>query len=130
MMIRMPSDNLTDYSAVIRAQIEKDVARLRFRMERNGQQHHPDGSWSEDDVVAQYVEIGYLINLHHGQALFKEGDMVAGLPISLDGTHPRTIRVCADGVCFVRDVEGYDAEGEPQVVQQTHRKDLYEETTW
>ncbi len=128
-MVRMPTDTLTDYTAVIRAQIERDVAKLRFHMERNGQRHHPDGSWSEDDVVAQYVEIGYLINLHHGQAMFKEGDMVAGLPVSIDGTCPRTIRVCAHGVRFVQDVEDY-VEGELRVTQRTFSRDLYEETTW
>ncbi len=40
-----------------------------------------------------HVRLGYMVNSHHGQALYQEGDKVAGLTVQLDRQDRRTIRV-------------------------------------
>lgn len=123
-MVYMPSDTLTDYSATIRVQIENDVRRLKWILEGKRQADQ------EDYVNAQYVELGYLVNSHHGERLFNEGDLICGIPVSLDGTNGRTIRVCTDNVRFVEEIEFLDEDNEVDIRRRVYYEDLYKETTW
>lgn len=129
MMSCMPTENLTDYSVEIRAQIEREVTALKLIMEGDGQEWDGRG-WSADDVVAQYCTIGYLINLHHGQTLYAEGDLIAGLPVRIDRVNPRTIRVCADNVDFLEEIEDVDEDGALHTRESSYVRNLVQEMTW
>ena len=73
-------DTLTDYSTEIRAQIERDVGRLGLALSYRG-------------FAPTTVHIGYTVNSHHGQPLFKDGDEIAGLRVQIDPFRVHTIRV-------------------------------------
>ncbi len=122
----MDREPLPDYSSTIRAQLEREVQGLRFAMEREGNyiDHY---EWPLDDVVAQYVRVGYLNALHHGQSVINEGDMLGGLPVRIDRYNSRTISVGADNVCFARD---YDADEDEPSEYETIYKNLVKQTTW
>jgi hypothetical protein len=116
-----------DYTPTIRAEIEVEVARLKRRLEARAEV----AGWPiVDDVAAEYVELGYLVNLHHGHDLFGENDTICGLPISINRACPRTIRVGADDVYSVDEWVVYDEDGEPETRSLTHKTDLFEETIW
>ncbi len=74
----------TDYAPIIRAEIERDVARLRDRV-------------TNDSFVPREVEIGYLVPLHRGRSVLPEST-VAGLTIR-SHPDPRAIRVRSQGGC-------------------------------
>lgn len=83
----MTRDTLTDYTAIIRGQIERDVAMLKGRLR----------------VTAQYAEIGYLVNTHHGLPIYADGDVVCGLSVRIS-PYPRIVRV--GGESHERDRDG------------------------
>lgn len=120
-------DTLVDYSPTIRAEIEREVERLKTRLENV---EDFDGDWVRVGVVAQYVEMGHLVNTHHGKILYSEGDLICGLPVRLGRCLSRTIRVCADNVQFIEEVDDFDEDGEPCTHECTYTRDLSEETTW
>lgn len=117
-----PREPLPDYSATIRAQIEREVEGLKRAFGHGHQRWESTNLWSVDDVEAQYVEVGSLINLHHGQPVLSPGDTVAGLPVRINSVYPRSIAVRADGVEFAEE----DEEG----LEEIHGRDLVEQTTW
>lgn len=110
----MDREPLPDYSSTIRAQIEREVAALQRELRHK----------------AQYVELGYLVNTHHGKALFETGDRVGGLPMRIDRTLPRTIRVCADNVRFTEDVDDTDEDGRRVKGEREWYEDVFEQVTW
>lgn len=118
----MDREPLPDYSSTIRAQIEAEVVQLKRKL------GHGHRSWlkgcgqSVAKVEAQYVEVGSLVNLHHGRPVLSERDTVNGLPVRINSHHPRTICVRADGVEFAEE----DEEG----LEETYRRDLSESVTW
>lgn len=126
-----PSSVLPDYRPVIRAQIEEAVKELKDRLENKG---YSDDYYPTDDVVAEYVLVGYLINTCHGEGVFNEGDMIEGVPVRLDRSHIRSITVCADDVEFESEseVEEEDENGEIGYVTKTRhfRENLSETATW
>ena len=69
-------DTLTDYSAAIRVEIEELVLRLM----RGGKPY-------------SRVTVGYMLNTHHGEPLYQNGDFINGLPVTIDRTNTRTVRV-------------------------------------
>lgn len=110
----MDREPLPDYTATIRAQIEREVAGLARDLP-----HKP-----------QYVEVGYLLNAHHGKALFESGDTVAGVPVRIDRSLPRTIRVCADNI---RHAETTEAIEEGETYGRRERvwyEDHFAQATW
>ena len=78
---------LTDYSATIRAEIEREVRALKRAL--NAEM----GGWN---YFRPHVSLGYLVNTHHGRPLYQEGDHIAGLRVSIDRMLGRTIRVMVD----------------------------------
>ncbi len=123
----MATETLPNYAPVIRAQIERDVARLKRSLEDS--RFSPDVEPVES-IRAEYVELGYLLNTHHGQAIYAEGDLICGLPVRLGKVPPRTISVCADNVLFERQVEVCDEDGDMTFETETYRENLYKETSW
>ncbi len=76
-MTRMaPREPLPDYSSTIRAQIEREVR----------------GLWPAYGNPT-HVVLGYMVNSHHGQALYQEDDTIAGLRVVVDTQNRRTIKV-------------------------------------
>ena len=71
----MDREPLPDYSFTIRAQIEREVRSLTPR-------------WG-----AHTVDLGYMVNSHHGMALYKDGDTIAGVRVRINTQDRRTIRV-------------------------------------
>lgn len=69
-------ETLTDYSPTIRAEIEREVARVR-----------------EDRPYARWVRLGYLTNSHRGRFLYEEGSSVGGLPLFIDRNDPHMFGV-------------------------------------
>ncbi len=67
---------IKDYSTEIRAQIEREVVSM---LPRYGMPIH--------------ANIGYMVNSHHGNALFQEGDRVGGLLVHVDREWSHCIRV-------------------------------------
>lgn len=132
----MTIDAPPDYTATIRAEIERDVLALKQRLERS----YPmdDCPTHEAGARAQYVELGYLVNSHRGQAIYVEGDLIAGLPVRLARCgwgmyqNERAIAVCANEVEFTRygGDEGFDEDGRTVLRDRTYTKDLREEVQW
>ncbi len=81
----MDREPLPDYSSTIRAQIEREVAQAKTCIE---------GGWHHR---AKSVAIDYVINSHHGIPLFRTGDTIAGLPVTIATNEARTIRVGSTG---------------------------------
>jgi hypothetical protein len=71
----MSREPLPDYSATIRAEIEREVRNLT------------------PAYGASQVFLGYMVNTHHGRALYQEGDKIDGMPVTIDTRDRRTIRV-------------------------------------
>ena len=119
---------LTDYSSQIRTQIEKAVKELKDKLENGG---YSDDYYPVQDVIAEYVRVGYIINSHHGEGLFSEGDMIEGIPVKLDRSSLRSMAVCVDDVEFESESEE-DDDGEIHSVTKTSyfRENLSESVTW
>lgn len=133
------ADPLADISAYftsqIRAEIEHDVKELIVRLKgQYGVEYMPTSPIEPD-----YILIGYLINTHRGRSLYQDGDMIAGVPVRVDRTAPRTITACAEGVEFeyeeeVRDEKANndeDRDGDVWVTKTRYAtEDLRESVTW
>lgn len=121
-------DPLTDYSAEIKAEIERDVKVLIERLA-----FKEDDGWEPvNRVDAQYIELGALINLHHGRDLYAEGDHICGVPVRIDRDQPRTIRVGADDVLYWTEVweDAEDPEGKGGYEEIEEKRDVYVEIRW
>lgn len=120
-----------DYPATIRRELVKAVEDLKARLEDHNQWNQLDRESAKPDkpVVAEYVTIGYMVNSHKGHPLFLDGDSIAGLPVTIDGENPHSIRVFADEVWFVKEVEGIDEDDDLIWVDASYEEDLMEETT-
>lgn len=78
----MPNCILPDYVTQIRAQITKDVRRLKRELEKR------------PGVTGLCVRLGYLINTHRGKAVFNvTKERIAGLPLVLDREQTQTLAV-------------------------------------
>ncbi len=127
MMGCMPTDTLTDYSATIRAQIERDVARLVAELK--GQLRDPECAEDWEDLTP-YIELGSLVNTHHGLDLYQRGDLIMGMVVRVGDAPARTIRLCADKVAFVREEAESDEDGEATTREVDEERDLCAETRW
>lgn len=117
---------LTDYSVTIRAEIEAEVLRLKAALE--DEMDACDCVGSDNDP---YLEVGYLINTHHGQPLYQEGDYIAGMSVSINRALGRTIRVAIDEVGFLVEHEELDDDEEDWVTKEvTEYRDLFRDATW
>lgn len=125
----MTVDTLTDHSPAIRAQIERDVLALKATLEAPGRWLDTDQPL--DPVKAQYVELGFLVNSHQGEAVYADGDVVAWLPVRINRDHPRVIRVYAGRVRFMETYSVWDDENERyHEEQRPYTRDLSEQTIW
>lgn len=121
---------IVDYAPAIRAELEREIGQLKEKMEGNGQVWFGDNIYSEDDVKADRASVGYLINLHHGIPVIYEGEVLAGLPVSIDSEHPRAVRVFADQVPFLEDSSDVDRASPDWTYERRYFKDLVEESIW
>ena len=110
----MPTDTLTYYATTILAQIGREVENLKQQL----------------GYRPQYIELGYLVNTHHGYPLLEQGDLVAGVPVRIDRANPRTIRVCADNVRHVEEERVETEDGDIDVEERVWYEDHFRETTW
>ena len=95
--IVMLSPLLTDYSAIIREEIERTVKDMRKEFDkRRAYPVHRDVFLPFTD--AKGVKLGHLINTHHGLPLYKNGDTIDGLPVTIDNSLSRIIKVYAEDV--------------------------------
>ena len=125
------SDSLTYYTEQIRAEVLATIRLLKARVEnkRYAEEYCP-----VDPVRAEYVTIGYLINMHHGRDLFSEGDFVDGLRVTIDRNNPRTITVGVDKVEFMweEEIETCDEDGNIEYTTKVRyqTEDIVESATW
>ena len=70
-----------DYAPVIRAEIEREIERLKRDLEAK---HNPR---------ATRATVGYLRVMHRGEQLVQDGEMLAGLPVTIDRAYLGTIAV-------------------------------------
>ncbi len=71
---------LPDYTATIRAEIEREVDQVKTQLRSAG-------------ASATSVDIGYVANSHRGYPIFRAGETVAGLPLRIEQRDLNTIRV-------------------------------------
>ena len=71
-----------DYAPVIRAEIEREIERLKRDLVSRGWVPAPT-----------HATVGSIIALHKGERVIQEGEVMAGLPVSIDAAFPRTITV-------------------------------------
>lgn len=96
--------NVTDYSSAIRAEIERDVARLIDQCWDKIKQFEADDWWlnqDEESVGPLVVRLGALVNTHHGKDLYKDGDKICGVQAHIDRDYFRTITVSMGDIEFV-----------------------------
>lgn len=79
---------LIDFSAQIKAQIEREVRKLKERLEAR--------YYSGNLVKAEYVLLGYTLYLHRGKELYQSGETIGGLPVRIDRSESRSILVCSN----------------------------------
>ena len=85
------AEPVVDYSATIRAEIEGEVARMLESFHRS---RRCDPSMRP----ARYVVLGYTVAAHRGRILYRDGDIIHGLPVKINRSASRLIEV-NDGVC-------------------------------
>ncbi len=110
----MLTETLTDFSATIRAEIERDITNLKVALRHK----------------AQYIKLGYLVNSHHGRALYSEGDTIGGTPLTIDRTSARTIEVGANNIRHVETVTSTDADGDIVEDEREWFKNHYKRAIW
>ncbi len=106
------SNSNIDYSSVIRKEIEDAVKELIFAVE--------NFAWGDEwepanPIVADYIELGYIVNLHKGKDLYKNDDLICGLPVTISSENIRSITVgVEEEVIMEREVwcDEEDSEGE------------------
>lgn len=114
-----------DYAPTIRAEIEEAVARLKRRLEGTTS----DGiGYVDGEVKAQYVELGWQVNTHKGRDVYREGETICGLPVSIGGVPARTVRVGADAVPMAEEYDAVDETGLTVSVRH-YTIDLHEQVT-
>ncbi len=119
------------YAATIRAEIAADVRKLigRCHAELRGWR---DADWrpigrAEADVHPRYLKLGYTVAMHQGQDLYRDGDMIEGLVVSIDRWANRSITVYGDYAWF--ETDGWDdIEDESRVVEDERR--VQQTITW
>ncbi len=125
-------NQLTDFSAAIRAQIEAEVGRLITAIQYAEYHLGETTLYPEHAIVPTEVELGYMINCHHGRALYQEGDTICGLRVK--ATHgkwndndTRTITITVPNVEFGG--EQWDEE-KGKLVEVSTTVDVIERATW
>lgn len=118
-----------DHSAAIRSEVEADVRRLIERCNADIR-----GWWNEGERLLngaspgpRYLKLGYTVAMHRGQDLYRDGDVVAGLRVSIDRHANRSITVYGDYVWL--ETERWDeVEGDTRTTEIERR--VCETTTW
>lgn len=92
---------------------------------------YTEGEWEPSDgvgeIVPEYVNLGSLVVMHRGRDLYRDGDLIEGLPVRIGACPNRTIEVCADRVTMVR---GGWQEDENWVVSDRREQNVCVRTTW
>ena len=70
-----------NHSKIIASEIERDVIYLKklFKQRRSGN--------------PTTAKLGYVLNSHHGRAIFEAGDRIAGLRVKIDMDNPQLLMV-------------------------------------
>lgn len=119
---------LTDFSSTIRAEIEREVSRLI--KEVKGHRHVIDGieCSPHSPVIPECIELGYIVNSHHGQALYSTGDRICGVVVDVDTRHyPRSISVVTRDVVFYGEEWNEDGDNWEDVDEMI---DIRKTATW
>ncbi len=123
-----------DYSSQIRADIEREVKTLKAALEnKNRYMTETTCVDPKAEIRADRVVLGYLVNTHHGLAIYKDGDKIDGTSIvihPMDGFHNRVVCVQADNVRFLCVDEDVNENGGRVLAETSEYRDLSESINW
>lgn len=124
------------HSVAIRAEIEADVRALIERCYAQEDVWRAEG-WEipadRDGPTPRYLSIGYTIAMHRGRDLYREGDLIAGLPVTISRRANRSITVSCDPVWVEMEdlsVDSVDSDDCDDCRTRSEERTVSETITW